>query len=732
MNGYGCRPDPVHAFEQLKTAADRGHHISRAYLHRFWVALNATPGVKSPYSESPGVEYLQNYARIGSRPAFEEFSMTASQEEVGKLHRVITDAYGGVGATWLDRTEMLNGFSQSQWIKDDWLLARLQYSQVPPSDIIVNKRGDTVLHFVAMCGRIKPFKILMQEYKMNINIQNPLGETPLLSALRAGQGGIVIQCLQMYKADASIAAHNGETPLHWLVSHENQYVPFIVRDLLANGAQINAVTNQNVCHSEFPGQVDVDFKSPGPALLWAVHENRPEIVRVLLQNGADPYLGGTGPYFQPIVRAAYFHHHECLKVMIEHLEAKVTQKDSNGDIDKRHATKWGPLVWQCVHAADKFSMILRGGEKYLDRLHQTLDLFREKTRMVNFQATFARNMLYSVVSGAHDDVVEYMLQHKWCIEGMNWRNGHAARTPVLEAVRWNRIYLAKRLLMNGGDPKILAANPFRPYVLQNWSALHIFAHEGHDEDLELARILLENIPVDGLESAPLTFEEEKVKKANVESSMSMLSVQEQSWMGHIGLPCETPLAVALRRNAFQLCSLFIRNGANPNALFLSSGLYISNFPTSILGHIIISNARYSSARLKYFLNDPDIIADFVVEPVRRLTALHRSAMAFTDVHRVTGGTVSRDEFDFDTNADIMYELLLNWKDEGCLNARCGIKDRTALHLAVLAGNLGAIESLLKAGANRTVLDGDGKTPLDLAQGYLPEAPHSAKIRSLLS
>lgn len=56
---------------------------------------------------------------------------------------------------------MLNGFTQSQWINDDWSMK--QISQVEsPADLIVNKRGDTILHFAAMCGRLKPFKALVE------------------------------------------------------------------------------------------------------------------------------------------------------------------------------------------------------------------------------------------------------------------------------------------------------------------------------------------------------------------------------------------------------------------------------------------------------------------------------------------------------------------------------------------------------------------------------------------
>ena len=140
-----------------------------------------------------------------------------TKHKLDGIERWITDASGGVGADWLSTPEMLNGNTQCQWIKDEWIMYRVRSADRPLSQLIINKRGDTVLHFTAMCGRWKPFESLILEFKMNINLQNPLGETALLCACRSGHGGIVILCLQKLQADASIAAKNGETPTHWLI-----------------------------------------------------------------------------------------------------------------------------------------------------------------------------------------------------------------------------------------------------------------------------------------------------------------------------------------------------------------------------------------------------------------------------------------------------------------------------------------------------------------------------------
>jgi len=133
-------------------------------------------------------------------------------------------------------------------------------------------------------------------------------------------------------------------------------------------------------------------------------------------------------------------------------------------------------------------------------------------------------------------------------------------------------------------------------------------------------------------------------------------------------------------------------------------MFASSHPLTVLGHLIVSNARYSTPRLKYLLNLSQPI-DFVIEPERKLTALHRAAMAHINTSRADGGElVKKAEFDFETNAEIMRELLLKWREPEELDAKCLIKGNTALHLAVSSCNVGAVEALLRAGADGKILN----------------------------
>ena len=703
MNGYGCISDPKKALACLQRSADLGYNSAQAFIWRVYSASSKdTPsGVSS--------EYLYLYAVGGSQAALEDLRIAEGEERYLAARSWLRNANCGVGAPWLDRNQMLGGYTQSQWFDDDWCIKQIQGTD-RPADLVINKRGDTVLHFTAMCGRWKPFTLLITDYDLHVDSRNPLGETPLLAACRAGQATIAILCLQRYNANASLAADNGETPLHWLVSFDDEVIEPLTRDLLEHGASINAATPENIKHTVIPSMINMNIRQAGTPLSWAVQHNRAHIVRVLLRNGADPHWTSDKVLQSALNFAAYFHHDECLRIIITHLEEKAAEMQQN----VQFAVFYGPVVKQAFYGADKFSMILRHGANYQTRLHATLDLLREKTKLANFSHAFEGSPLYHAVSEAHDEVVEYMLKHGWYTETMflNMGIGEAKRTPILEAVRWNRPRLARLLLDYRADLRALAANPFRPDQL-TWSALHIFAHEGHDKDLGLVQTLVrEGLSVDGM-LIPRPSRLGRSAEENLVKDASMLSLEDDGKL----YSCETPFAIALRHNAFNLTSTLLTAGADPNALTFSSGLFASVCPLTVLGHIIVSNARYSSARLRYLLNIEQPPVNFVVDPERKMTALHQAAMGHVDVKNVEGENafVRREEFDSETNTDILAQLLLKWNSPKEVNALCGIKRSTALHLAVVAGSIANVQALLRAGADKSIVDEEGKTALMTAE-----------------
>lgn len=81
----------------------------------------------------------------------------------------------------------------------------------------------------------------------------------------------------------------------------------------------------------------------------------------------------------------------------------------------------------------------------------------------------------------------------------------------------------------------------------------------------------------------------------------------------------------------------------------------------------------------------------------------------------------------------MYELLLKWRGSEALNAQCMIRGNTALHLAVEAGNLGAVYQLMRGGIDTSILNDDGRTALELAESIDgQDSEHTEILRVLKS
>ena len=710
-----------------------GNDNARAYLYRIHMAL----GVEKVPGEDI-TRFLEPYALNGCFAALAGYSQVNGQAELNKLWRIVMDAYGGVGAYWYDRRCMMHGLLQSDLINDDFLLAHAA-SVSNLDEYRVNQRGDTLLHFVAACGRHKPLKVLIDQYGFDINCRNFAGDTPLICAVRSGRGGNAIILLQTYKANAALAANNGETAMHWVIAFPDASVRPLTLDLIKQGADVDAMTTERICHSNYNGTLDNDFQMPGTPLAWAVNRNRTEAVKVLLEHGASPYYDGSTEVIGPLNWAAHFHRTACLELIVAAIKSRFMAKAAaaGGTPDPRNAVEYSPLLRYAVHSADKFSMIHRNGVVWLEALHGTLDFLREETTNIRHAPSFGApntTLFYFAVSIAHDEVLEYMLEHKWHSEDINRACGELLRTPVLEAVRWCRMPLVEMLLKYGADIHARGCNPYQP-ERKNWSALHVLAHEGHDRDTDalVERMLGYGLDVEGCERpVPTKSGEGKDATTNTGHNDNVSSTLPNHLQKALVLSpdsngpdftVETPLSVALRSNAFNLSTSLIAAGACMTATSTSAGLFSVPSPTTILGHMIISNARYSFPRLRYLLRQPDEPSSlFVIEPHCNLTALHRAALANRDVSTTLGARVARGDFDMDTNREILRELLLHFKSPAELDAVYEPESKTALMLAVRERNLGAVEELVAAGADVAVEDRNGCTVFDQVVSVIEQVP----------
>lgn len=364
------------------------------------------------------------------------------------------------------------------------------------------------------------------------------------------------------------------------------------------------------------------------------------------------------------------------------------------------------LLQQAVYGSSLFDMILYHGPRYQQAMESTFQCLLPRTSRVaspQGYGGFNQTLLYLAISLARDELVEYLLKHgadvmkagenydeevlqsqdvgAFKTADINRACGVDLRTPLLEAVRWNRPRMVSLLLEHGANATGASKNPFSGQA-STWTALHVLAYAGQNDTRLVQPLLDHGAPIDG-------FPDESGRT-------------------------ESPLLVAVQNDQFQLAECFISHGADINSTSLSSGHLSFTNPTTILGHVIASNARNSIARLRYLLGSADRL-NFIVELTRQWTALHRAAAAHIDAEfRGTDATEAAEldwtDIDWSANREIVNELLLQYHDPEQLDAVEESLGLTAMHLAVLAGNDAAVKLLLDKGARRDVPGADGQGP----------------------
>ncbi|KAG5793097.1 hypothetical protein H9Q69_007835 [Fusarium xylarioides] len=405
---------------------------------------------------------------------------------------------------------------------------------------------------------------------------------------------------------------------------------------------------------------------------------------------------------------------ECLELMIHAIE----QFNLEQGADKHGGFLVTGLLQQAVYGSSLFDMILNHGPRYQKAMESTFQYLLPRTSRVaspNGYGGFNQTLLYLAVSLARDELVEYLLKHgadvmkagenydeevlqsqdvsAFKTADINRACGVDLRTPLLEAVRWNRPRMVNILLENGAHATGVSKNPFSGQA-STWTAFHVLAYAGQNDTRLVQPLLDHGAPVDG-------FPDESGRT-------------------------ESPLLVAVQNDQFQLADCFVSHGANINLTSMSNGHLSFTNPTTILGHVIASNARNSIARLRYLLGSADCLK-FIVETARQWTALHRAAAAHIDAEfRGTDATEAAElnwtDIDWSANREIMNELLLQFNYPEQLDAVEESLGLTAMHLAVLAGNDAAVKLLLDKGARRDVpsAGGQGPTAAGMALGIQME------------
>lgn len=215
------------------------------------------------------------------------------------------------------------------------------------------KSGTSALQLAALDGNINFVKLLV-DHDANIDANGFLG-TPLFSASEFGHFHVVEFLIQSH-ADVNLGSWEKKaTPL--MVASEEGYIK-IVKALISANAEIN---RQTKCGSsalylastgnylevvkilmKHKAKININGHHGTPLFGAAQHGNL-QVVRYLIENGADINLACTDINATPLMVASEHGYDEVVKALLE-LNAKVNKKTKNGNFALRLASMYGHLT----------------------------------------------------------------------------------------------------------------------------------------------------------------------------------------------------------------------------------------------------------------------------------------------------------------------------------------------------------------------------------------------------
>ncbi|KAF5630133.1 serine threonine kinase [Fusarium sp. NRRL 52700] len=186
----------------------------------------------------------------------------------------------------------------------------------------------------ATSNRLELLKQLTDHGFVNVNHVNEWNESPLLWASRAGHRDVVFHLLEC-GADPSVASNERTTPLHFLSSFDDGDIPEVCRRLIEAGADLEARSKAG--HRYRQGLDSTYGDVDGTPLTWAVAANNRVAVQTLVTAGADPFdlpgleisysdtFGGMS-HVSPVWYAAMNHQYYILEILFQDI-AKIRIKD---------------------------------------------------------------------------------------------------------------------------------------------------------------------------------------------------------------------------------------------------------------------------------------------------------------------------------------------------------------------------------------------------------------------
>ncbi|SCO89004.1 related to death-associated protein kinase 1 [Fusarium oxysporum] len=410
-----------------------------------------------------------------SRTALEDLAIV-SKDEYKETTKIIRNGLSGIGANHSSEEEMLHGFRYGMWIKtfENIPIILENFSRLPHiTDYTINKRGDRILHMAVSCGQTEAIEALLNRFpSLTVNQRNNQGETPLLCACHAGQSRIVLW-LTTHGATALIGAWNGESPLHLLISFDDEEVERVYPGLIQPGADTTAKTLTIIAYqADFPAAAVPDRLLRGYAIGWATHCDRPQIVPFLyfaVSLARDELVDYLVKQGADVIKARTDHDEELI-------ESQDVGSFKRADIDRESGVDMRtPLPEAHGAQATKVSKNpFSGQDSTWTALH--------------------------ILAYARQDAtwpVEQLLDHGAALDGLP-DHFHTTESPLLIVVQNDAFHLADSLVSHGADLNFTTLSCSH-LTLSNPTTIlgHVIASNARNSIARL-RYLLGSPSIDGL------------------------------------------------------------------------------------------------------------------------------------------------------------------------------------------------------------------------------------------
>nr|WP_223158783.1 ankyrin repeat domain-containing protein [Wolbachia endosymbiont of Pentalonia nigronervosa] len=421
--------------------------------------------------------------------------------------------------------------------------------------------GWTPLHYATWKGHLDTVKFLVERgADINAIDTDSNHRKPIHIAAQGGSKDIIEFFLNEGMSVNDIAIGNGWTPLHYTAwkGHVNT-----AKFLVERGANINAkdnISNTPIILGAWHGQLDIvtyfisdenvnvntrDGKgNDGRTILhYAAQNDKLEVVKFLVEKGADINAIATGNGWTPLHYASWNGHMDVVKYLVEK-GSNVNAQTNNGDtaldlalsiqvknflrqpqLDLINATKQGNLNLVKEYVNKGVSLDARDDDSYTP-LHWAarnsyLDVVKyliDKGANLHTIDEHGYTPFHRAVEGGALDIVKYFIEEKHLDVNLHGADGGYHWTPLHWAAYKNKLDVVKYLIdkdaalhatdKNGYIPlhraaeggaldvvkyfieeKLLDINLKGAIGGHHWSSLHLAAQEGK---LDVVKYLMEN------------------------------------------------------------------------------------------------------------------------------------------------------------------------------------------------------------------------------------------------